>query len=164
MESRIREVFVSFPFTFSISEAAEGDLLLCSKEEHGMENLLFAGYARPRKSDLIFLKSLLPLVQNLQSIPPGQTRLAFASSDQIIFTLHLLQTQARREPLESKSADIAWRYLGLIAWGESRAAKVLSSSFGVPVRTIHTRLHMAREKGFLESPGYGSRLGSHPSI
>ena len=75
-------------------------------------------------------------------------------------TFHLLQTQKNwhlnaRSPLEVT----AWRYASLISWGESAAAKVLADEEGIPVRTMHSRLRLAREKGFLDSPGSGARLG-----
>jgi DNA-directed RNA polymerase specialized sigma24 family protein len=47
----------------------------------------------------------------------------------------------------------------LLSWGESAAAKVLAEIEGVSVRTMHSRLRLARDKGLLDSPGSGARLG-----
>jgi len=158
MVRRVGEVLFAPPFTLSISQTSCGFLLLASKEEGGGESLLFAGYVKPKKSAGKLLKELLPRLKELETLPAGATRLSFPALDRALFTEHLLQTHLRKEPLESKASDIAWRHDALLQWGESRAAKVLSDYFEVPVRTIHTRLQMARDKGLLEAPGIGNRL------
>jgi len=146
------------PLTVSISQTSSGLLMLASKEEAGSEFLIFAGYVQSKKSLSKLIKDLLPTFKDMDLLSASAIRLAFPPSDRHLFTEHLLETHFRKEPLESKAADIAWRHDSLLEWGESRAAKVLSSHLSVPVRTIHTRLQMARDKGLLASPGNGNRL------
>jgi hypothetical protein len=126
--------------------------------------LLFAGYVNPKNAPTAFLKNFLPLAQKLRPLQAAAIRLAFSPEDRHLFSEHLLHTHDQREPLQSKAADIAWRYEALVSWGESKAAKILSEYFDVPVRTIHTRLQMARDKGLLDAPGFGNRLGGSSSI
>jgi hypothetical protein len=56
---------------------------------------------------------------------------------------------------------VAWRYEELTSWGETAAAKVLSEELQIPQRTIHTRLRLARDRGLIESPGAGARMGHY---
>jgi hypothetical protein len=92
-------------------------------------------------------------------LPVTEVRYSFDPPVRNIFTDHLLAIHEQHPPkLESVTEDIVWRYKSLLAWGESSSAKVLAEYFQISVRTVHTRLRMAREKGLLDSPGGGSRL------
>jgi DNA-directed RNA polymerase specialized sigma24 family protein len=37
----------------------------------------------------------------------------------------------------------------------------LSEELQIPQRTIHTRLRLARDRGLIESPGAGARMGHY---
>ena len=81
-----------------------------------------------------------------------------------ILTGHLLVVR-RQQPLrwhaeggaEYVVRDTAIRYLELTNWAESSLAWVLAHESGTPVPTIHNRLRLARERGFIDKPGIGAR-------
>ena len=60
-------------------------------------------------------------------------------------------------PGESITKATARIYKELQAWGETRAAAVISEAEGVTATTIHNRLQLARSGRYLESPGQGAR-------
>ena len=49
-------------------------------------------------------------------------------------------------------------YKLLVSYGEPAPATILATIENVSVRTIQSRLRLAREKGFLEQPGSGKRF------
>jgi hypothetical protein len=49
-------------------------------------------------------------------------------------------------------------YKLLVSFGEPAAATILANLEHVSVRTIQTRLRLAREKGYLKQPGSGKRF------
>ena len=72
---------------------------------------------------------------------------------------HLLEVQRTyMKKYESLIEETAHRYLDLIAWGEPNSAKVLAEYFQIPIRTVHSRLRVARQSQILESPGAGFRF------
>jgi hypothetical protein len=159
MIPELDEVLLSPPLTLSATQASGGLLILISRADELQEWLLFAGYANPDRARLVFLKALLPTFKSAQALDILKTRASFPAIDRAIFTAHILQRH-KMNPKEFKTIaeDAAWRYLSLLRWGESAAAKVMAEYFDIPVRTVHTRLRMARDKGYLQSPGSGSRL------
>ena len=148
------------PYSLSLSPLDFGDFLLVSKAKGRREDLLFLGIINPRKSLNSLKEDVLDLVSEYSYLDPIEVRATLTLPQKKVMTFHLLQTQKNwhlnaRSPLEVT----AWRYASLISWGESAAAKVLADEEGIPVRTMHSRLRLAREKGFLDSPGSGARLG-----
>lgn len=123
--------------------------------------LLHVGYWHPTTSAAVFLKKLIDDAKTLEPLDPLAVRASMKGEDKEILSLHLLSAQSEQNrDFESIIEDVAWRYIELSSWGESSAAKVLADDYGVPVRTMHTRLRLARERKLLNSPGSGERLGS----
>lgn len=74
-------------------------------------------------------------------------------------TRHLLEVQKvyiKRQV--SVTEETANRYRDLVAWGEPNSAKVLSQYWKIPIRTVHSRLRLAREAELLDAPGAGYRF------
>ena len=148
------------PYSLSLSHLDFGDFLLVSKGKSRREDLLFVGILNTRKSLNSLKEEFLDLVSEYSVLNPIEVRASLTVPQKSAMTFHLLQTH-KHWPLNARSPleVTAWRYLSLLAWGESAAAKVLAEEEGISVRTMHSRLRLAREKGFLDSPGSGARLG-----
>jgi hypothetical protein len=124
-----------------------------------MPALLHAGLWQPHNSANTFLKKLLDETKGLDGLDPVLARTNFKAEDRDALSLHLLHAQnEQKREFESVVEEIAWRYVELISWGESSAAKVLAQQYQLSPRTIHTRLRLARERKLITSPGSGSRL------
>jgi hypothetical protein len=121
--------------------------------------LLHVGLWKPKISLQIFLKKLLEQTEGLDPLDPAKVRPSFKSNEREAISLHLLAAQNERgRQFESVIEEIAWRYVELINWGEASAAKVLAVEYNIPIRTMHTRLRLARDRKLISSPGVGARL------
>jgi hypothetical protein len=125
-------------------------------------DFIFAAYLQPRGAVEPYLRDLLSLVSDLRPMPVREIRNQLAPDKRQCLTSHVLEIHRKfHEPLQSVIADVAWRYEELTSWGETAAAKVLSEELQIPQRTIHTRLRLARDRGLIESPGAGARMGHY---
>jgi hypothetical protein len=159
MIPELDEILFSPPFSLSATRTSSGVLILISRREALDDWLIFAGYANPKKSLTSFLKELLPAFKSADVLDAAETRANFPAQDRLIFTAHLLALHTKNPgEFGSIAEDTAWRYISLLRWGESAAAKIMAEYFDISVRTVHTRLRMARDRGYLQSPGSGSRL------
>lgn len=121
--------------------------------------LLHVGLWSPKIPINTFLRKLLEETKGLLPLDATQVRSSLKSSEREAISLHLLAAQKeRKRKFESVIAEIAWRYVELINWGEASAAKVLANEYKIPTRTMHTRLRLARDRKLISSPGVGSRL------
>lgn len=149
----------SGPYTLSAWITSSGILVVGSQSKRLDEQLLIAGFFGTDKRATGLLKSILPLLEKSKELAPIATRNKLASDVRTCLTQHLLLVHSHYEKaLESVIDDIAWRYVSLQGWGEPSSAKVLAEYLNVPVRTIHARLRLARDKGLIDAPGSGSRL------
>ena len=90
-----------------------------------------------------------------------EVRENFPATDREVLSLHLLAAQSeQRRDFDSIVAEVAWRSVELVSWGEPSVAKLLAEEYGVPIRTMHSRLRLARERKLISSPGSGERLQS----
>lgn len=146
-------------FSLSSSKINKTSLVIASKSKGEQELLHFAGFMDTDFGRKKYESSFKSLLANSRPLPPTEVRYSFDPSVRYVFTDHLLAIhELRPRKSESVAEDIVWRYKSLLAWGESSSAKVLAEYFQISVRTVHTRLRMARDKGLLDSPGGGSRL------
>lgn len=149
------------PYSLSLTPLEAGDFLVVSKTRGKREDLLFAGLCNPRRSLSALSDEVLSLVNEYSSLDAVSVRSTLNVEQKQAMTWHLLQVHSNLRPIiQSPRETTAWRYNSLLAWGESAAAKVMAEEDGVPVRTMHSRLRLARDKGFLDSPGSGARLGN----
>lgn len=146
-------------YTLSAWITPAGIFVVGSQSKRLDEHLLIAGFFGTDRRATGLLKSLLPLLEKSKELAPIATRSKWASEVRTCLTQHLLLVHSRDEKaLESVIDDIAWRYVSLQGWGEPSTAKVLAEYLNVPVRTIHARLRLARDKGLIDAPGSGTRL------
>jgi hypothetical protein len=145
-----------------LNAAGAGAVFVVVSIERGNgAELLMVGYFRPGTADQKFLELLINQYQDYRLLDARKVRARLAPQERAAMSMHLLLTQIdRSRHLESVVDEIVWRYSELVAWGEPSAAKLLANLLGVPIRTIHTRLRLARERGLLTSPGAGARLGA----
>jgi len=146
-------------YTLSAWITPAGIFVVGSQSKRLDEHLLIAGFFGTDRRASGLLKSILPLLEKSKELAPIATRSKLASDVRTCLTQHLLLVHSRDEKaLESVIDDIAWRYVSLQGWGEPSTAKVLAEYLNVPVRTIHARLRLARDKGLIDAPGSGTRL------
>lgn len=159
----MKGVFVAKGELFASAwEISHGYLVVVSSHSgRAFPTLLHVGLWNPKIPLNTFLKKLLEETKGLDPLNPTQVRSSFKSSERGAISLHLLEAQKQRgRQFESVIAEIAWRYVELINWGEASAAKVLAAEYNIPARTMHTRLRLARERKLISSPGVGARLDS----
>ena len=147
------------PYSLSVTPSENGDFIVIAKTKGTRQDLLLVGICNLRKSPKYLLEKFFPVVAECPPLNPIEVRLTLSVEQKKAMTRHLLEL-LRISPMSIRSPaeNLVWRYNSLLAWGESAAAKVLAEDEGVPVRTVHSRLRLAREKGILDSPGSGSRL------
>lgn len=149
------------PYSLSLTPLDLGDFLLIGRSRGKREELLFVGLCNPKKSLQSVKKELLNLVSEYSPLDAVEVRSTLPIEQKQAMTWHLLQVLFNRSNSSmSPHETLVSQYNLLISWGESAAAKVLANIEGVSVRTMHSRLRLARERGLLESPGSGSRLGA----
>jgi len=144
----------------SASETTAGSLIILSEVKQseillqGLKILEFRGRVS------IFLRETIKSASGLDPLDPLEVRRNLSSGWGAIMTQHLFEVHKHldRDPSDVVS-DTAWKYSTLVAWGEASAARELSLKTKTSVHTIHYRLKLARDKGILNSPGPGSRLG-----
>lgn len=145
------------PYTLSYS--VEGDLPVWigsrSKPRHHEELLLYTHSTFKRAHSR---EDLFTLLQECALLDPLTLRSSIAPHKRYLLTHHLLAAMDSWE-WGSVVEEAVMKYEELITWGEPSAAKALGEWLKVPVRTIHSRLKLARDRGLLHSPGAGSRLG-----
>jgi len=105
------------------------------------------------------LRDLITVAKKNDAIDVAKFRHKLSSDLGLYLSRHLLEVQRTyMKKYESLIEETAHRYLDLIAWGEPNSAKVLAEYFQIPIRTVHSRLRVARESRLLESPGAGFRF------
>lgn len=149
------------PYSLSLTPMEVGDFLVIARNKGKREELLFVGICNPRRSLSVLKKELLSVVSEYSPLDPVGVRSTLPMEQKKAMTWHLLQILFNRSNTSLSPHDtLVSQYKLLISWGESAAAKVLAEMEGVGVRTMHSRLRLAREAGLLDSPGSGARLGS----
>lgn len=149
------------PYSLSLTPLESGDFLLVSRSKGKREELLFIGVCNPRRSLNLLKKELIDLVAEYSPLDAVVVRSTLPLKQKDAMTWHLIQVLHNRSGGSLSPHDtLVSQYKLLISWGESGAAKLLAEIEGVSVRTMHSRLRLARDKGLLDSPGSGSRLGS----
>lgn len=147
------------PYSLSLTPMDVGDFLVISRSKGRKEELLLVGLCNPRKSFNALKEELIDVVAEYSPIHAIEVRSTLSLEQKKAMTWHLLQVLYNRLSSSMSPHDtLVSRYKLLLSWGESAAAKVLADIEGVSVRTIHSRLRLARDKGLLKSPGSGSRL------
>ena len=148
------------PFSLSLTPFDYGDFLIIARSKGKREELLFAGLCNPRRSINSLKEELIDFVAEYSALDAVEVRATLSLEQKRAMTWHLLQTLYNRsEASLSPHETLVSQYKLLLSWGESAAAKVLAEIEGVSVRTMHSRLRLARDKGLLDSPGSGARLG-----
>ena len=147
------------PYSLSLTPTEVGDFIIVARSKGKRQELLFVGLCNPRKSFGTLKEELLEIVAEYLPLNPVEVRSTLSLEQKKAMTWHLLQTLFNRSNSSlSPHETLASQYKLLLSWGESAAAKVLAEIEGVSVRTMHSRLRIARDKGLLNSPGSGSRL------
>ena len=147
------------PYSLSLTPMEVGDFLVIARNKGKREELLFVGICNPRKSFSVLRKELLSLVAEYSPLDPVGVRSTLPMEQKQAMTWHILQVLLNRPNATlSPHETLASQYKLLLSWGESAAAKVLAEIEGISVRTMHSRLRLARDRGLLDSPGSGSRL------
>jgi predicted transcriptional regulator len=149
------------PYGLSMTELDIGDFVVVSRNKKASIELIFIGTFNAKKSFSILKDDLFRLVAEYSPLNAVEVRAKLSIEQKNAMTWHLLQVQ-KNFVITHKSAqdELSWRYSSLLTWGESAAAKVIANEDGISVRTVHSRLRLAREKGYLDSPGSGARLGT----
>ena len=107
------------------------------------------------------LERLLDSAKTLAPLDAPEIRANFEPEHREFFSQHLLKVQNKmNKDFGSIVEEIAWRYGQLVSWGEPSAAKVLAEEYKVSIRTIHSRLRLARERKLINKPGSGERLST----
>lgn len=79
---------------------------------------------------------------------------------------HILAYDLLEHPEDSSPEHVVAltvrRYLQLVNAGEASAAACIAEVRGIPVRTVHNRLRLARDRGLLPTAGRGSRSADEP--
>ena len=149
------------PYSLSLTPFEFGDFVIIARSKARKEELLFVGICNPRKSFNALKEELIDVVAEYSPLNPVEVRSTLSIEQKKAMTWHLLQVLYNRSSSSMSPHDtLVSQYKLLISWGESAAAKVLAEIEGVSVRTMHSRLRLARDRGLLDSPGSGSRLGS----
>lgn len=146
----------------SMWKSSGGYLALLSRHKYpAIPTLLHVGFWRPNSSADSYLKKLLSTSIDLVPLDAPIVRSNFSASDREVFSLHLLAAQSEQHrDFTNIISEIAWRSVELVSWGEVSVAKVLAAEYDVPIRTMHTRLRIARERKLIISPGMGDRSSS----
>ena len=148
------------PYSLSLTPLELGDFLLVSRSKGKREELLFIGVCNPRRSFNLLKEELIDLVSEYSPLDAVAVRSTLPLEQKKAMTWHLIQVLHNRSGASLSPHDtLVSQYKLLISWGESGAAKVLAEIEGVSVRTMHSRLRLARDRGLLDSPGSGARLG-----
>lgn len=148
------------PYSLSLTPLEVGAFLVASRRKGKREELLFVGLFNPRQPLSSLKRDVLNLVAESSPLDAVGVRSGLPFEQKRAMTWHLLQVLKQPEELPKSPAEgLAFQYTTLLSWGESAAAKVLADEESISVRTMHSRLRMARERGLLDSPGSGARLG-----
>ena len=149
------------PHSLSLTSMEMGDFILVSRSKGRKEELLFIGICNPRRSFNVLKEEIIDLVAEYSPLDAVAVRSTLNLEQKQAMTWHLIQVLHNRTGASlSPHETLVSQYKLLLSWGESAAAKVLAELEGVSVRTMHSRLRLARERGLLDSPGSGSRLGT----
>ena len=149
------------PYSLSLTPIEAGDFLVIARNKGKKEELLFVGICNPKRSLGALKKELLGFVAEYSPLDPIEVRSSIPMEQKKAMTWHLLQVLFNRQNNSLSPHDtLVSQYKLLISWGESAAAKVLAEVEGISVRTMHSRLRLARDAGLLDSPGSGARLGA----
>jgi hypothetical protein len=148
------------PYSLSLTSMEMGDFILVSRSRGKREELMFLGFCKPRRSFNALKEDLIDLVAEYSPLDAAEVRSRLTLEEKQAMTWHLIQVLHNRIGASlSPRETLVSQYKLLLSWGESAAAKVLAELEGVSVRTMHSRLRLARDRGLLDSPGSGSRLG-----
>ena len=148
------------PYSLSLTPMQVGDFLVIARSRGKKEELLFVGLCNLRKSLNNLKDELIDAVAEYSPLDPVEVRSTLLFEQKQAMTWHILQVLLNRPRASiSPHETLVSQYKLLISWGESAAAKVLAEIEGVSVRTMHSRLRLARDAGLLGSPGSGARLG-----
>jgi hypothetical protein len=154
------EIIFVDSYAASAWPTSAGSLVIVSKSAKEDIHLLHFQCVEIRSRTQTLLRNQIMAARVFTPLDPLALRANLSSAWGTFFTLHILQIhQHLISEINDVVADTAWRYSTLTAWGEASAARELSLEMKVPVRTIQTRLRIARDRGILISPGSGSRLG-----
>lgn len=134
--------------------------LLVSRAKKDSFELLIAQHLASRVRVPALLNAKFGEAESVVALDPLSLRQGLSSKLGKIMTAHLLEVQNHQERDRSDVVSYtAWRYRTLTTWGEASAARELSRAMQISVHTIHNRIRIARERGILEAPGPGARLG-----
>lgn len=123
-----------------------------------------AAHPGPRLVTMVWFPSEEELVQ----LRPLSLRVIKTLGPEIraVVRNHILAYDLVEHPEDSSQEHVVAltvrRYLQLVNVGETSAAACIAESRQVPVRTIHNRLRLARERGLLPTAGQGARTADEP--
>jgi hypothetical protein len=141
-----------------------GLLIIGSRTRRTTEELYLVLYCSIKRNLTGYLDGLArDISEGKYSLLPVLTlRSKLDTTHRLLLTQHLLAVHRESGKTIGPTIidDTAWRWEALIAWGESAAATALADHFNISVRTIQSRLRLARDRGLLTPPGSGSRLPS----
>lgn len=149
------------PYSLSLTPLDNGDFVIIARSKGKREELLFTGLCSPRRSLNALKEELIDVVAEFSPLDAIEVRSTLSMEQKKAMTWHLLQILYNSSASTlSPHETLVSQYKLLLSWGESAAAKVLANIEGVSVRTMHSRLRLARERGLLDSPGSGARLAA----
>ena len=147
-------------FVGSVSQIGSDDLILVSRTTGKKIELMLLACASGKKGVKTILREQIELASTFKPLDAREVRKNISSSWGAFMTRHLIHVQ---NELDLDDSDIvaftAWKYETLTSWGEASAAREISLELKTSIHTIHYRLKLARDRGILNSPGSGARLG-----
>jgi hypothetical protein len=147
-------------FVGSVSQIGSDHLILVSRTTGKKVELMLLACASGKKGVKTLLREQIKLASTFKPLDAREIRKNISSSWGVFMTRHLIHVQ---NELDLDDTDIvaytAWKYETLTSWGEASAAREISLELKTSIHTIHYRLKLARDRGILNSPGSGTRLG-----